>query len=47
MVIRKCSQERTVVGREDSSFGTPTCQDMSLGAEELKLVEVSESTVAE
>jgi hypothetical protein len=26
---------RTVVGSEESSFGTPICQDMGLGAEEL------------
>jgi hypothetical protein len=32
---------------EGLSFGTPACQDMSLGAEELNWVESSELAVAE
>jgi hypothetical protein len=41
-------QNRAVVEcREETSFGTPACRDMSLGAEELNSLESSELAVAE
>jgi hypothetical protein len=45
VVIKKYSAAYSSI--ELSSFETPACQDMSLGAEELKSVESSELAVAE
>jgi hypothetical protein len=41
------NSSRVVAWNEESSFETPACQDMSLGAEELNWVESSELAVAE
>jgi hypothetical protein len=35
VVIKKSSEAGSSSGSEESSFGTPVSQDMSLGAEEL------------
>jgi hypothetical protein len=49
-IIRSLEKDRRVVvveRSEEPSFGTPACQGMSSGAEELNGVESSELAVAE